>query len=94
MTPSLESGVERRLESPVEGEVVRLIVQLESNTDEAVEQLQDSCSEIHDQLPLRYYSVSVPETELVSFCDRDILSSVEIDSEAETFESDFLSHRG
>lgn len=93
MAPSLDAGVESRLGSP-EGERVSLIVHLNPDTEAAVECLRSSPAKVRDELPLGYYAVSIEDSKLQTLCDLDVVSSIEIDSEATIFESDFLSRPG
>lgn len=94
MTPDLESGVERRLESPDEGEEVRLIVGVESASNGVAEQLANAGATVHDELPLDHFAVSTTEEKIADLCELDVVTSIEIDSEGRVFSSDFRSPAG
>lgn len=89
MTPTLETGVERRLESPREGEPVRLIVGLESTTDEALEQLRSAGATVEDELPLDNIAVSTTEERLEDLASLSVVTSLEIDTKGTVFTADF-----
>lgn len=94
MTLDLETGVERRLESPSEGEEVRLIVGVKSGSDGVAEQLVEAGATVHDELPLDYFAVSTTEERIANLCELDTVTSIEIDGEGRVLDSDFRSHAG
>lgn len=94
MAPDLDPGVERLLESPEAGAEARLLVGVEEPSDEVRERLVAAGASVHDELPLDYYSVTVPEKRLAELCALDVVTSVALDGEGPTFDSDFQSSRG
>lgn len=94
MAPDLDPGVEQRIASPDEGTEVRLILGVETTSDEVKERLENAGVTVHDELPLDYYAVSTTEDQLEVLCELDVVTSIEIDTEGKILETDFLSRRG
>lgn len=94
MPPELESGIERRLASPTEGATIRLIVGTEADLTNPAELLEGHVRDVHHELPLGYYSVTTTEDRLSELCELDFLTSIEVDSDATVFDSDFPSPNG
>lgn len=91
MTPSLDPGVKRRMESPDDEATVRLIVEVTTQSSEVREQLEKISAEVHSELPLNCYSVTVRESEITDLADLQSVTRIEFDSEATKFgaSSDF-----
>lgn len=88
MVPSLETGVKRRLESPREGEEVRLIVTMSAVTDERLGLVGDVAT-IELELPLDKVAVTTTEERLEDICQFDFVTAVELDTESQVFTPDF-----
>jgi transcriptional regulator NrdR family protein len=88
MTPSLETGVERRMESPSDEATVRLIVEVTTQSDEVREQLVRIAETVHNELPMDCYSLTIAEVALSDLADLQSVTRIEFDSEATKFESE------
>jgi hypothetical protein len=93
MPQILDPGIEDRLDCP-KGEEMFLIVQLEPNTEAALNRLRDSPASVREELPLGYYAINIEDSQLDSLTELEPVTSIDIDSEVTVFESDFLSHPG
>lgn len=91
MAPHLDPGVERRLESPEVGAEVRLLVGVGETSAERRERLVAAGASVRDELPLDYYSVTIPERRLAELCDLDVVTAVALDGEGTTFDPEFRS---
>lgn len=89
MAPSLESGVESRLEAPETGKTVSLIVEVDPDADQINTELEKAGATIEMDLPLNYISVTIAEINLRELSELDCVTSIEIDSEGTVFDSDF-----
>ncbi|GAA0279646.1 hypothetical protein [Halobacterium noricense] len=80
MTPQLQPGVERRLESPTEGATVTLLIGVREDTEEATaEQISHIGGDVEEILPYNTLAVSIDETSLSELCAIETVETVEIE---------------
>jgi hypothetical protein len=85
MSAQLESGVERRIESPdPEADVTLIVGVTDSEASEVLESIRQTGATIEDHLPLGYLTVSVAESDLEQLCELEVVNSVEIEGSGKT----------
>lgn len=88
MTPDIQSGVRKRLESPTEGEWVTLIVGVtDSESDTVVNTVESTGGEVEKRIPHDYLAVATDEENLPALCDLDVVTSVLLEGESTTLDS-------
>lgn len=94
MTPSLESGVRRRMENPTEGQEVTLLVKVTESSDTVMGKLEETGAIVEEQLALDYIRVKTNEEQLPTLCGLDVVAKAEIEGQGSVMDSDFRIHAG
>jgi hypothetical protein len=89
MAPSLESGVQERMDDPEAGEEVTLLIKLEETSSETVERLEAAGAAVEDKIPLNYVAVTADETDLRSLSQVQGIERIEIEGTGSVMSLDF-----
>jgi hypothetical protein len=85
MSAKLESGVERRLESPTADKKVTLLVGVnDSHSESTIHQVEAAGANVEDSLPCDYLALSIKETDLRQLCGLGVVESMEIEGQGST----------
>lgn len=94
MSPSLESGVQDRMENPSEGKEVALLIKMAEASESTVEEIEATGARVEERLELSYLAVSTVEERLGALCELDTVARIEIESEGSVMDSDFRTLAG
>lgn len=94
MSPSLESGVRRRMENPTEGREVTLLVKVTESSDAVMGELVETGAIVEEQLALDYVRVKISEERLSTLCSLNVVAKAEIESQGSVMNSDFRTRAG
>ena len=94
MAPSLESGVQRRIDEPTEGQDITLLVEVEDVSAPLIETIESTGATVEEELPLNYLAVRTTEDNLVPLSNFEFIKHIEIEGKGSVMNTGFRTRTG